>query len=92
MLQRASLLFLLFLLALAGQAAHAADDDKPPAYEPREHYTKYEYRVPVRDGSKLFTAVYAPKDASQRYRDLLEEVDLGQHGQFAIARAGATPS
>ncbi|WP_128546782.1 CocE/NonD family hydrolase [Larkinella soli] len=28
-----------------------------------ENYTKYEYQVPVRDGIKLFTAVYVPKDA-----------------------------
>ncbi len=27
-------------------------------------YTKYEYRIPVRDGVRLFTAVYVPKDAS----------------------------
>ncbi|MGH9326781.1 MAG: CocE/NonD family hydrolase [Terriglobia bacterium] len=28
------------------------------------NYTKYEYRIPMRDGVKLFTAVYIPKDAS----------------------------
>ena len=28
----------------------------------KEHYTKYEYRIPMRDGKRLFTAVYAPKD------------------------------
>ncbi len=33
----------------------------------REHYTKYEYLVPVRDGVKLFTSVYAPKDDSQKH-------------------------
>jgi putative CocE/NonD family hydrolase len=27
----------------------------------RSHYTKYEYRIPMRDGVKLFTAVYVPK-------------------------------
>ena len=31
----------------------------------RATYTKYEYMVPMRDGVRLFTAVYAPKDASQ---------------------------
>lgn len=30
----------------------------------KAHYTKYEYRVPMRDGKKLFTSVYVPKDAS----------------------------
>ncbi len=30
----------------------------------KANYTKYEYRIPVRDGVHLFTAVYVPKDAS----------------------------
>jgi putative CocE/NonD family hydrolase len=30
----------------------------------RARYTKYEYRIPMRDGIKLFTAVYIPKDAA----------------------------
>ena len=37
----------------------------------RERYTKYEYRVPMRDGVRLFTAVYVPKDASKRYPFLI---------------------
>ena len=37
----------------------------------KEHYTKYEYRIPMRDGKRLFTAVYAPKDQSQPYPILL---------------------
>jgi putative CocE/NonD family hydrolase len=27
----------------------------------RSHYTKYEFRIPMRDGVRLFTAVYVPK-------------------------------
>src|SRR6204780_1866118 len=27
----------------------------------RAHYTKFEYRIPMRDGVRLFTAVYVPK-------------------------------
>ena len=37
----------------------------------REHYTKHEFRIPMRDGVKLFTAVYVPKDASQPYPFLI---------------------
>jgi hypothetical protein len=39
----------------------------------RANYTKFEYRVPVRDGKHLFTAVYVPNDASaaNRYPILL---------------------
>jgi putative CocE/NonD family hydrolase len=28
----------------------------------RENYTKFEYKIPMRDGVKLFTSVYVPKD------------------------------
>ncbi len=31
----------------------------------KAHYTKYEYRMPMRDGVRLFTAVYVPKDLTQ---------------------------
>jgi putative CocE/NonD family hydrolase len=37
----------------------------------REHYTKFEHMIPMRDGVKLFTSVYAPKDDSQRWPILL---------------------
>ncbi|HEV3168286.1 MAG TPA: CocE/NonD family hydrolase, partial [Isosphaeraceae bacterium] len=30
-------------------------------------YTKYEYRIPMRDGKRLFTSVYVPKHTTQRY-------------------------
>ncbi|HVO74573.1 MAG TPA: CocE/NonD family hydrolase [Ignavibacteriaceae bacterium] len=32
-----------------------------------ENYIKKEYRIPMRDGVKLFTAVYSPKDTSVKY-------------------------
>jgi len=47
---------------------------QPPRVKPypvKADYTKYEYRIPMRDGKKLFTAVYAPKNQNQRYPILL---------------------
>ena len=38
----------------------------------KSHYTKYEYRIPMRDGKRLFTAVYVPKDDSQTYPILMK--------------------
>jgi putative CocE/NonD family hydrolase len=38
----------------------------------RSHYTKYEYQIAMRDGVRLFTAVYVPKDTTQSYPILLE--------------------
>jgi putative CocE/NonD family hydrolase len=37
----------------------------------KAHYTKHEFEIPMRDGVKLYTAVYTPKDTSQRYPILL---------------------
>lgn len=37
----------------------------------KTNYTKTEYRIPMRDGTKLFTTVYAPKDDSKTYPILL---------------------
>jgi len=35
------------------------------------HYTKYEYTIPMRDGVKLFTSVYVPKDDSRQFPILM---------------------
>src|SRR4051812_28749230 len=37
----------------------------------RANYTKYEYLIPTRDGVKLFTSVYVPKDDAQTYPILM---------------------
>jgi putative CocE/NonD family hydrolase len=54
-------------LALALQASSAitvGTQSAPTGADAvRARYTKYEYRIPMRDGVKLFTAVYVPKDA-----------------------------
>lgn len=56
------------LLAGAGLAARAQDTN---AAWLAEHYTKYEHLVPMRDGIRLFTRVYVPKDESQLWPILL---------------------
>lgn len=58
-------IIVLFFTALAGaQNGPKADKEKELADWVRANYTKYEYRVAMRDGVRLFTAVYVPKDAS----------------------------
>lgn len=64
---RRSLFYLLFfLLPLVLVAQHEQDS----AWI-REHYTKKELYIPMRDGVKLFTAVYLPKDASEKHPILM---------------------
>ena len=43
----------------------------------REHYLKAEYLVPMRDGVKLFTAVYSPVDTLHAYPFLLNRTPYG---------------
>lgn len=73
-------------LAFAG-AAQAAPDEKPDL---RASYTKYEFRIPMRDGVRLFTAVYVPKDSSKTYPFLVERtpysvgVNVDGNSQYGV--------
>jgi len=65
------------LLLIAGMIAGSvallgADDFDVPA-----HYTKYEFRIPMRDGARLFTAVYVPKDTLEKYPILITRTPYG---------------
>lgn len=57
------------LLARAGGAAEPSADTN--AVWLAEHYTKYERRIAMRDGIRLFTRVYVPKDDSQPWPIML---------------------
>jgi uncharacterized protein len=54
-----------------------SDAQVPETYDAREHYTKYEYRIPMRDGVKLFTSVLVPKDTSTTYPFLIIRSPFG---------------
>jgi putative CocE/NonD family hydrolase len=57
----------------AALSAIAQDPAQPPAEDyVKAHYTKYEYRIPMRDGVKLFTSVYVPKDMSITYPIMMD--------------------
>ena len=43
----------------------------------RSKYTKFEYRIPMRDGVKLFTVVYVPKEQSNTYPFLMQRTPYG---------------
>jgi len=62
--------FLLFaVVAVPTFAAMLNAQERPEGanFDVKEHYTKYEYRIPMRDGVYLFTAVYVPKDSTRTY-------------------------
>jgi uncharacterized protein len=43
----------------------------------QSNYTKREFQIPMRDGKKLFTSVYSPKDVSRSYPILLNRTPYG---------------
>src|SRR5579863_6085656 len=51
----------------------------------RENYTKFEYRIPMRDGIKLFTSVYIPKDV---FSDAAKYPMLMQRTGYNVAPYG----
>lgn len=61
-------LFFALGLALSVGAQTASDND---SLFLREHYTKREVYIPMRDGVRLFTAIYTPKDLTKTYPILM---------------------
>jgi len=67
---------------VVAQAAGSAQAPEPSRYS-REHYDKREARIPMRDGAKLFTSIYTPKDLSQKYPILMMRTpySVGPYGE-----------
>jgi uncharacterized protein len=65
------LVLVLFNLALLTSLA-AQNRPDAPEFDIKAHYTKYEYRIPMRDGVHLFTSVYVPKDSSRAFPFLID--------------------
>jgi len=68
---RKSILLAAVALRLFAQPS-APDKARQQAEYTRSHYTKFDFRIPMRDGVKLFTSVYVPKDSSQPYPFLMQ--------------------
>ncbi len=63
---------LFVLIAFAGSAFGQGPLVRPDQpIDVKEQYTKYEYRIPMRDGTRLFTAVYVPKNSAWKYPILI---------------------
>jgi len=64
---RTALSFFFLAIAIFGQGAEFI----------RANYTKHEYQIPMRDGKRLFTAVYTPKGSGEPWPILLERTPYG---------------
>jgi len=63
---KASIIILLLVITTGLSAQRTSNPDI------KANYTKIERMIPMRDGVKLFTAIYIPKDSSQKYPILME--------------------
>jgi hypothetical protein len=89
------------LFAAAPLDAHAQQGALDSAWI-RAHYTKQEVRIPMRDGTKLFTSIYTPRDTTKRYPVIMHRTpysvapygadaylrELGPSGTPQFAQAG----
>lgn len=82
------LLLFTFIVPLHGQ--------NPDSVYLVQHYTKAEFEIPMRDGVKLYTIVYSPKDQTVKYPILFNRTpyNVAPYGQgmgFSFRR-GLSPS
>ncbi len=83
---KSRLLTVLLTLALVASTLSAVgieDAELDLATYIKASYTKYEYEIPMRDGKRLFTAVYVPKDDSRNHAFMLKRTP------YSIAPYGA---
>lgn len=62
------------LFALAVSAPAAVAQPAPPL---RDHYRKIEYRIPMRDGIRLYTSVYVPRSMPGKHPILMRRTAYG---------------
>jgi putative CocE/NonD family hydrolase len=55
----------------------------------KEHYNKKEVRIPMRDGVRLYTVIYTPKDSTRNYPVLMERTpySAGPYGEGNFSRS-----
>src|SRR5437016_5727825 len=72
-MKRTWMLLGLMVVLLQAPAAVAQSD---PQYI-KANYTKQAFQIPMRDGVKLYTIVYSPKDAKEKYPLLMMRTPYG---------------
>src|SRR5437867_345443 len=68
---RTSAVFVVGLAATLFAGVPLAQAPAPAPFSIQAHYTKYESYITVRDGKRLFTSIYVPKDTSRSYPFLM---------------------
>jgi len=85
---------LAFLFLILFSIRAFAQTGGPDATYIPDNYQKFEYQIPMRDGKKLFTAVYVPKDKSRKYPFMMDRTcySVGPYGTDKYPRSlGPSP-
>ncbi|MDQ3699202.1 MAG: CocE/NonD family hydrolase [Gemmatimonadota bacterium] len=61
----------LFGLILVAHAATLRSDAQEAAFDVKQQYVKQDYMAPMRDGVKLFTIIYTPRDTTRTHPIIL---------------------
>jgi putative CocE/NonD family hydrolase len=81
----------LITLGAVGATRSAWSQSPADTAAARMLYTKAEYRIPMRDGVRLYTAVYVPRDTTARYPFLIHRTryGVGSYGADRYGRLGS---
>ena len=79
---------LLIVLGISSSTVFAQNAD---SLYMRQAYDKFEYQIPMRDGLKLFTVVYVPKDKTKTYPVLMNRTCYNA-SQYAEYKTHGHPS
>ena len=86
-------LFLLILISIHYTLFVFAQTPKEDSVWLVTHYTKIERQIPMRDGAKLFTAIYLPNDKAEKHPLLLKRTpySCGPYGENKFDSWWSTP-
>lgn len=76
--------YLFFFIFLGSVVTTVAQNNELDSVYMRQHYDKVEYFIPMRDGTKLYTLLYIPKDTRKQYPILLNRTcyNASAYGNF----------
>ncbi len=83
--------FILVFMLLGSLGAYA---QQPDADYIKENYTKKEVYIPMRDGTKLYTAIYEPQNKSEKYPIMMQRTcySIRPYGEDKMpSRLGPSP-
>jgi uncharacterized protein len=90
--KNASISLLAMLTLWLAAPASVRNAAQQPVINIRERYVKSEHKIPMRDGKRLHTVVYAPRDTAQKHPFLMQRTPYGAGPYGEAYRPSIGPS